>query len=772
MSGERLMPDGTAGPEITTGAPPIETSLAIPPKTLKEELGLDFDPTEEAEIVRDYRRKRELQDALEREGLEKARAREREYARSGISRKEKQAQMAERFGYPAEAKKDFKYEWIHSQQLGEIPVEWPKTQDIAEKHIKDVLGRIEIAQASITQQMQVDYQNAQSVLEVLEVRESDEDENGIAFTQKQIENQQKWAAKMRLEMKARYELHQAFFKYENGSSIKNVQEAMMGLDSGWMDVIFGLEEKIPETGEVFNPFVKALQYYEDHGHEFARHNIRGLRTVFGEKVQVHILDFVARKSLGIDPDKKELTQDEQVKIAKFIQGKEKTYQWAQNMAERLFRSTGRAIMYDYLVINKDKPNERMVTLDYTPVGDERIEWAGGRDGCDYPMSKIYRFRENMKTSSEGGLQRGHIELLDGVDLFAGDFWTRTIRKDYIAISKTIPKSPESLYTIRITKDDFESKVKDRVEDFMARDKLTRERAEVAAREFLLTKFSVIDKPNFSTIADSKERQRAEEYYYADIYSDRQTANNSGELVRHIDFSRMERKLDENGNVTEGIKFTDMGDTPFSLWGSRMLSGPGGVLDKLTGDRETFLLNPTFQSLGKLINEFDYSKGNAWKVKEQLLVNFIKYARGEIGDIEGTGKRRLSEDDILAGINQLTGFTDENAPQFVQPQERVRILADYFNIKLSDRKIRSLKKQAEREAEIEINVKYPSMSKEEKEIAIKALAEKKAGIKINKRLNNKIEGRINRKFIASFGGWFLWGAIKGGLKQALAELGIK
>lgn len=637
-----------------------------------------------------------------------------------------------RFGLPRKAPRGYKYEWIHSQQLGEVPVKWRKERQEAEKDIKTLLGRIEIAKSSITEQMQVDVAQAKSVLEVLEVREKDKDESGNALSPQQIKEQQDWAKKMRLEIRVRIDFHQAFFAYENKGSVKDVCEAVSSIPSAWMDVIFELKEKIPsgeirEGRDTFNPFIEAMQYYEDHGHEFARHNIATGRVEFGKKVMEDL-----EKRFG---------------------GNAKDYEWAQNMAERMFRTTGRAIMYDYLVINKGKANERMVDINYKPQGSEKIEWAGGRDGCDYPMSKILRFRENLATSSEGNMMRPHLELMDGVDIFGGDFWSRTVR------GSNVKNGSGALWTYRVKREDFVGKVEAKTRDLMEKDGKTREEAEEIARKL----YFAIDKPD---PAD----QRANEYYEADIYTDREHADNEGEMVGRINFRQMERIKGEDGKLKSGIEFEEnSGDSPWGIWIVRRLGGAEEAKKGLTENASSFLLNPNFESLSKLMSTFDATKENHWAVKEQLLKNFIKFARSK--DIEGTGRPRLSEDEILAGVNKLTGLTDPNAPQFVQMSERMGILSEYFNIKIPDSEIEKIREQAMGQAikELDQEVAKGLKTREAANKEIAGRAELISNRMINGKLNGKIEGRVNRKFAGSFAGNFILGTFKEVLKQAFPDL---
>lgn len=764
MSGERLMPEpGPAETEGTTRVPPIDTSgigaragEAHPPiiplgvrRAIEQQYGTGLSEDEMRGILRAHERQAEAQ-AEEGEG-------ERRMTRKKLE-------------------PDEYYVYINNPQLGyEIGVPWKKTREAQEKHIKEVLGRIEISKSDITQQMQVDYQNALSVLEVLEVQNGGK--NPVTkedLTPDQIKEQQSWAKKMRFEMKARIDFHKAFLAYESGGSVKEVADAMSKIPSAWLDIIFEFQEKIPGTEETFNPFVEAIQYYEDHGHEFARNNIAKGRERFGDKVQKYLTDFVARKSLGIDPntDIESLPDEIKGNYKTFIKDKEKEYAWAQNMAERLFRSTGRAIMYDYLVVNKDGKDkngdpaeERMVDIHYKPLNNENVEWAGGRDTCDYPMSKILRFRENLATSSESKLMRPHLELMDGVDIFGGDFWSRTVR------GSNVKNGSGVLVTYRLPREAFEVKVAKKVEELINQDGVARGDAEGIARRLLLKKYFPVDRPVSTD-------PRANEYYKADVYADRDDVDNTGEMVGRIDFRQMERKKTKNGDLEAGVEFSGIefeensGDSPWGIWTVRRLGGAEEAKKGLTENSASFLLNPNFESLSKLISTFDATKDNAWKVKEQLLKNFIKYARGK--DIEGTGKPRLSEDEILAGVNKLTGLTDPNAPQFVQMPERQAILKNYFNIEISPEETERIKQEAMELARLEVLNKYAGLNKSKEEIdaEIKNNAEKRINKMTNAALNNQIENRTDTNLAKSFGGNLVLGFLEKSLKQVLAELGVK
>lgn len=708
MPGERLMADGTIGggteSERGAGAPrAVDT-----PGVGSGRAGI---PPTDREVLERYLGPLPDDEALHRVG--------RETGQPDNSINEEDGRRMSR----RKLEPNHHYEYINNPQLGyEIGVPWPNSREDQEKHVKEILGRIEISKSSITEQMKVDYQQALSVLEVLEIKNSGK--NPVTkedLKHDQIKEQQAWAKKMRLEMRVRLDLHNAFFAYENGGSVKEVAEAISKIPSAWMDVIFELKEDIPGTKESFNPFVEALQYYEDHGHEFARHNVATGRVEFGKKVMADL-----ERRFG---------------------GNAKNYEWAQNMAERLFRSTGRAIMYDYLVINKggkdkygNKAEEREENIYYKPLKNESVEWAGGRDGCDYPMSKILRFRENLATSSEGNLMRPHIELLDGVDIYSSDYWR-------IISDKNIKNGISPVKTMKITQEALDKKITAETvkrEELVRKGEITREQADKEIRK-IRDGYFVVRAPDLTSISDPNERIRQKEYFDADIYSDRESADNEGEKVEKIDFRQMARKRNDKGELVSGIDFEEtMGDSPWGIWTVRRLAGPEEAKKALTGDPSCFLLNPNFESLGKLINTFDYSKDNAWKVKEQLLRNFIKYARSE--KIERTGKEKYTEEEILAGVNKLTGLTENNGVQFVQLPERSNILKTFFNIELSP--------------------------KEEKEIEGKYSDSKKIEEEKSKKLDGMINRKIERKYGKTFLLWFLWGVLKGSWKTLLGELGIK
>lgn len=659
-------------------------------------------------------------------------------------------------------RKNHHYETIKNQFLQDVPVEWPNKKEQATEHIRNILEEIETALEDPDQQIQLDYKNALDILELLSRKEYDINyETGEIMTQKELSDQKDWANSMRLEIKARLKLHSAFMKYEGGSSVKDAAEAMGSLYGGWVNVPFGIKEETPGSEEGFYPFVEALQYYENHGHEFARHNSEVDRLVFGKKVQEYLVKLA--KERGVP--------EESIPI--------KQYHWAQNMAERLFRSTGRAIMYDYLVINKGTDQEKMVGIDYDGPG--RVEWAGARDGCDYPLSKTFRFRENLRSSSEWGLMRPNIHLIDGADIYAGDVWTRTVNEDAFNWAEGKKKRLEEVFKRRIDKDEKEQIIAD-----LTNPKKDNPKTPEQAKEIIDKEYEVIEEPDLQKIEDKKEKAKVQAYYDADIYSDRNVKtnpDNAGELVKHIDFLSMTRrtveKTDENGEKiigkdgkpekeTYGIDFNKMGaPTPFSLWIARRLTGPEEAKGPLSANAEAFLRNPNFDSLAKLRDAFDYSKGNSWSVKENILKNYIRYARGELGNIEATGRPRLSDDEILAGVNKLTGLTDPSAPQFVQLPERISILSDFFNLKVSEGKVKSFRDEEEKY--VQRNYSEFAGKDIEKELRgtkdFDALVNDRVNKKINSQLNGMIDRRIAAKFAGSFAGWFLWGTIKEALKQA-------
>lgn len=679
---------------------------------------------------------------------------------------------------------------IMGPQQYPIEVVWPKERSAAEKHIKDTLALVEISKSDLTQQTQIDLQNAQAVLETLEIKKNDF-VTGRELSPEEFKEQKEWAKNMRYEIKARLAFHAAFNAYENKGSIKDVSGAALSLAPDWYDVIFGLQEEVSgaenREKKSFNPFVEALQYYEDHGHEFARANSEGGRGKFGEKVQQYLALQRACLELGInveeipvvagsfenyiknlDAKTKEDVKENKIseaqlfanfqenalkeqdkKFREFLKSKEpegvhydydelvnkhyttKEYEWASNMAERLFRFTGRGIMYDYLVINRGKLNERTVGIDYD--GPEKPTWAGGRDGCDYPMSKIMRFREFLR--AESGLLRSQIELLDGVDIYGGDFWSRTVKLN--APDGFLNVSP---VRARISPDFIDRQGRYLYQDREPQGEFTKERT-------------------------SEEKEKAKE-------SRRLNDDNYGERVGHLNFRLLGKKDNKGEPKKETFSFIPMGAQVMSLWASRFLDGPEEGRKALSGSAESFLLNPTFDSLSKLLNAFEYSKAESWETKKHLLLNFIKYARGERG---GRGKRRLSENEILAGVNKLTGLTDENAPQFIQPQERTSILKDYFYIKLSPNEEMDIKNESEgmrRRVEFEIKSTIPNINGDELEAEIKARIKQERERLTAKKLASKIERKANINFVSSAVGWFSLGALQAGLKQFFAELGIK
>lgn len=855
MERGKYMPEGTTGPgpeaenptgttneqELHAGATANTAEVRPPAETMLENPGV-------LQQLMD-----QLRQAFPNMTDQQIMAKIRSNDERGRQRQAAEGEEIEEVGRRASTKKlpdGYYHEWINNPQMGiETSVPWPKERIAQEKHIREIMARMEIAKTDITQQMQVDFQNAQSILEIISLRDAEDETRATnkKLTLDQIEDQQIWAKDMLNEMKARFAFHKAFLAYENQSSIKAVSDAARQLAPDYYNSIFEIEEAIQEPGggeHRFNPFLYAMQYYEDHGHEFARSNSETGRPEFSKKVQRYLLDYADRKRLGIDPNKSldsfsdaekkasndlfrerickikmgidpsklvaELSETEKAnydqkfnaikdydtaKLQEYFKSEKftfrerlrydkfvsKEYEWAANMAERLFRFTGRATMYNYLVINKGKVTERVVKFDYDGV--EKAEWADGGDGCDYDMRKILRMREFIK--AEGFATRGVAELLDGVDIYAGDFWTRTVVNNYLKAQ--IPEGEKAILSSRVSQAQLEWKIKDLIE----KDKYTEEEAKekVAKLYYVVTPVSQTTKEDLEAKTkeymdkDNLPRAKAEElarayyerFHQADILGDREGSDNKGEEVKRINFLLMRRtkntglNFDEMKDSVDGRTFSEMGTTPMGLWATRYVDGPESARKPLSDEAKAFLRLPTFETLGALINTFDYSKAESWKTKKQLLINFIKFARSRRGD---TGKQRLSEEEILSGVNKLTGLTDENAPQFVQLQERLEVLQDYFDIKISKKDRAKIEKQATIEAQLEVdlkNVKQLPPNSDEYKAELENTIEKIKNRMVNEKLNGIIENRINRKFIASFAGWFAYGAVKAGLESFWKEI---
>lgn len=650
-------------------------------------------------------------------------------------------------------------------QMGrQMWVYWPKDENEARKKVRNIIGEIELSREDVGKQLSLEKDRIESVLKSIERLPDKEEYKEFKQSSKKLD----------YELKAREKFHVAFYQYEHSSSIEAITKAATDMltveekEKNFFNTIFEIEERIDKpdgSPEFVNPFVEALQYYEDHGHEFARNNSQANAPYFAKKVQRYLAAREACIKLGLKPDElptrvesfdsykqkpenrdktyndyQLFTEQEQEKLYKqFIESKGgkyenfisivdsryKEYAWAQNMAVRLFRFSGRGEMHDYLVINKGKEGERAVHWDYE--GPESVSWASGGEGCDYDIRKNSRFREYLR--QEGGLLRSHIELLDGVDIFGGDFWSRTIRpkdKDFLTYDKSNIRKP-------VQGKDGSFPYYDRQPSRNYNDKGERIKL-VDGKE---------EKMEPWEIKEEDERLRMDD-------------DNYGERVGHLNFRLLQRKF-KDGKLESGFSFDDMGVTPMGLWAVRFVGAPENAKKALSGEPDAFLLNPNFESLGKLLNAFDATKAEAWETKKHLLRNFIKYARSE--KIEGTGKEKYTEDEILAGVNKLTGLTDQNGVQFVQLPERAAILREFFNIKISEKDEEKINKLVEKKCGTKTEVNTARFDFEEAK-------------EINKKLNFLVDKRLNRKFMNLFIIGFLMGLTKEFIQSLIKELGIK
>lgn len=563
---------------------------------------------------------------------------------------------AERYDHAPAYNEDYLSVRILDQMGRHMWVYWPKDEAQATTRVRDVVGRIELAREDVDPQLSLEYQRIQAILGA--IKASKVLEQGFDLEHKlvriedgnQIKKIKEFNERLGTEFKGRRTFHQAFFTYETQSSIEAVVKSAVTLGPNDFNALFAMEEIIPGTNKPFNPFVVALQFYEDHGHEFASNNSETGRPEFGKQVFAHIAAHIEK-----------IAREKGIEVPVI---NSEDYKWAQNMAERFFRFSGRAEMYDYLVWEDDKTGKKQIVKYFdpavhpvygTPHKGEKIpvRWASDRDGCDYDMTKIIRFREFLR--AEGGL-RAHIGLLNDVDTFGGDLLTRTVR----AAKPGIP-----FITYRVPKEELEERIKAKTKDLIDKDKKTPEEAKEIATKLYLE----IDEQN-------------QLYAEADSFTDRDDLNNKGdnkgdnkgEQVGHLDFSLLQRtkiKNEAGEEIYEGFDFKSMGTTPLGLWVTRYVNGPEKLREALMGKAESFLINPNIESYRALINAFDFQKIFSHENLRQLGINLIDFSQNKRK--EKTGRPNLNRTEIIAMVNDLTGLTDPNKPAVFNMEDRKEIL---------------------------------------------------------------------------------------------------
>lgn len=609
---------------------------------------------------------------------------------------------------------------LRDQMKRQYWVYWPQDEKKAQEKVRDLLGRIELGKANLGEDPDLndEYQSMLMILGTLErYRKTNHklelgvNEVGmtVVLENDEIETKIKGESEELIkENRARNAFRGAFLNYEMQSDNKVViSEARKLFDPEYLNTLFAIDE-----------FVDALQYYEDNGFRFAEHNSNEGRLVFAKEAQMHLAHLEAIK-LDLVPGSDDYKQ--------FIDTNHEKNAWVQFLAERFFRFTGRASEYDHLVVEEDGKDidpktgklikiKRAVSWTYS--GPLTVSWASGGSGCDYETRKTIRLRDWLRYENKSG--RVQIKLLNGADMYAGDF-----------CSKTMARAGSKL-DIREDKDNSQSLI-------VASDQKDLDNLEFLTYKVARTRY-------FDT--DIKEYKWTERF----VEADRNTADNTGERVGRINFKKVKETK---------YTFTTMDDSPFGLWTTRYFEGPDKARQALTAD-DGFLLNPNFDTLKKTEGIWDFEKGgdsdqtiaelraHAWKTKETLTENTTSYLKHD--RFEATGKENYDDEKITAGLNDLAGLTKDGDRPFIGLTEWIRIMQKELGIKMT-------KEIAELEGK---EFKGPENEMERREKA--------------KELAKKIKGRIQRKLDIRFiGSWFLeflLGLGKGFLKEIAGPLGGK
>jgi len=627
-------------------------------------------------------------------------------------------------GYqPLPQKKGFITIRLRDQMRRQYWVYWPDGTNVdadgnkvnlAQDKVRDVLGRIELARVNLNEDPDLndEYQSILWILGTLERSKktnkrlelgADKSGRTIPLENSVLEEGIKTEADKRIkEFRARNAFRGAFLNYEmqsdNGVVLK---EARQLFDPEYLNTLFEIDE-----------VVEALQYYEDNGFRFAEHNSNEGRDVFAVEVLMHLTHLEAVQK-GLAPGSEE--------YKKFIADNHQKYKWAQFLAERTFRFTGRACEYEHLVINKGKENQQRVTWQYE--GSERPQWASGGSGCDYEMRKHERFRDFLR--QEKHLSRAQIKLLNRFDLYARDFFT-----------SSVPGAPG--LKVLDDKDNSQAPI------------VKNSQQELDELDFLVYKVAKVRTFNTET----------KEYEWTDRFleADRNTDDNKGERVGRINF----KKIKETGYT-----FRKMDDTPMGLWTTRFLEGPDKARKALTGD-DGFMTNPNFNTLKKHTSTFDYEKGtednqtlaelraHAFTAKETLAENLVPYLKNDRHTV--TGKQNSSDEEIIAGLNNLAGLNKEDEMPFFGLTEWARIMRKEMGVVLP-----------EKAAAIEEDLK--KFENEDRD-PVKELERREQAKELAKTVMAGIQNKLEKRFGTKFSFWFIFGAFQGFIKGFLEQLGIK
>ncbi len=355
---------------------------------------------------------------------------------------------------------------------------------------------------------------------------------------------------------ARLTLHQVYLAFETAPDIKTVGETLLNLRTEHFNALF----HIPEVAMAF-------RLYEIYGREF-----------------------VLAKGSAVADVRQEI---QRAMLAQGFGTKADDNGWAQKIAERFWVATGRAATRDELEVKDPFSDDEEKQL---KEGNTRFK--GLAAGGPFMLRRLLRFDKWLNYATQAIYPQ--IELMDGVDLDAGDFFGKRLLSNLEIQYRTelINQNKREGEGIDPTTGELNKETTIMINQ-IARERVT----EITG---IQPKPQIV-KDESTGLETQKEISGVPQYEWP----------KESDGLGYLDFSKVQWE-----KINFGI-FMPTSPTPMLDWVIFNLSGPDGVRDALVGKSEGFLRQPSSKSLFALKDAFGYLAGEAFKVKEKLLENFLK-----------------------------------------------------------------------------------------------------------------------------------------------------
>ncbi len=376
------------------------------------------------------------------------------------------------------------------------------------------------------------------------------------------------AENMKRELMARAALHDFSLIYTKTTSADAISESAPILKAEHFNTLF----KIPEIR-------KAFLIYENRAREFLA--ARGQR-------KIDIQQEIAREIGNGDVVKGE---------------------WAQRIAERLWRITGRAAFHDGL-----RPRD--------PQKPEEVEFIGEGSGGDFVLRRVFKFKEWLQTSRKSTPVAEN--LLPYVDLKAVDFWSQVAG----SLEGNILKQLRGQFS----------------EDELAQD----------PKQFK-QKLGVENDNEFHGCNTLFEylKHRAEQTIGSTLGIKKEEIEVGAEL-------KWPKSLEKIGQLDmSNIDFNLLGEGFYGTYVYFNIASPEKARDALVGKTSSFLRQPSYDGLKQLVDIFGYQQADQYETKARLLEGFLRLAMSDEAKNWGLIKTdRMTADGAINNSKNDLGLPDQ------------------------------------------------------------------------------------------------------------------